>query len=51
MELTYDNPPVGPEEKQATLNVEAREFRPKRRAVAAAEERIKSIAEVDDLEY
>ena len=51
MELTCDNAPVGPEEKQATLNVEAREFRPKRRAAAAAEERIKSIAEEDELEH
>jgi hypothetical protein len=51
MELTCDNPPVWPEEKQATLNVEARKFRPKRRAAAVAEERIKNIAEEDELEH
>jgi hypothetical protein len=51
MELTCDDPPVAPEAEQATLNVEAREFRPRREAAAVAEERIRSIAEEDEIEH
>jgi hypothetical protein len=51
MELTCDDPPVAPEAEQATLNVEAREFRPRREAAAVAEEQIRSIAEEDEIEH
>ena len=41
MELTCDDPPV--EETQSKLNVDAREFQPKRRAAKVAEEQINSL--------
>ena len=51
MELACDGPPLGSAEKQQTMNVKAKEFRPKRKAAIVGRERIRMIAEEDELQY